>query len=181
MKNSVLIISVLSLALISCKKENTATISESTDSTIVKDNIINEPVDSTSTVNQDSIINNAPITKEVLERGVMRDVKNNKITRTVDAEALPGTFGEEFTEENQELIIKINNYPKKNISAKITTEAKDFNIRFNQIKTPDGKYDGPFGKEITHEIPSKGEVWLIIGKSNMASGKTTGKFSVTID
>ena len=55
------------------------------------------------------------------------------------------------------------------------------NIRFNQIKTPDGKYDGPFGREISYKISSKGEVWLMIGKNLMADGKNTGRFSVRIE
>ena len=55
------------------------------------------------------------------------------------------------------------------------------NIRFNQIKLANGDYDGPFGREINYEIKEKGEVWLIIAKSNMASGDATGKFKIRIE
>ncbi len=36
-------------------------------------------------------------------------------------------------------------------------------------------------REITYDVPSSGEIWLIIGKNNMAEGKTTGSFSVTVE
>jgi len=127
------------------------------------------------------VINNAPKTKEVLKTGVMRDVKEGKITRTVDAEQLPVTLGEEFTEDGQECTLKITGFSKPNIKAKISTNQKDFNIRFNQIRLPNGDYDGPFGREITYDVKEKGEVWLIIGKSNMASGNTKGSFTVSIE
>jgi len=54
------------------------------------------------------------------------------------------------------------------------------NIRFNQIKLPSGETEGPFGREMLLKTKEKGEIWLIIGKSNMASGETKGKFSVSI-
>ena len=54
------------------------------------------------------------------------------------------------------------------------------NIRFSQIKLPNGNFDGPFTQDISYEVKEKGEIWLIIGKSNMASGEAKGKFKVTI-
>ena len=55
------------------------------------------------------------------------------------------------------------------------------NIRFNQIKFPDGSFDGPFRKKLTHTVKENGEVWLIIGKNNMAEGTANGDFSVTVE
>jgi hypothetical protein len=46
-------------------------------------------MDSAAVKMKDSVINNAPKTKEVLKTGVMRTVKDGKITRTVDAEQFP--------------------------------------------------------------------------------------------
>ena len=54
------------------------------------------------------------------------------------------------------------------------------NIRFNQIKLANGDYDGPFGREISYDIKQKGEIWLIVSKSNMASGETKGKFEIEL-
>ncbi|MBW7676934.1 hypothetical protein [Chryseobacterium chendengshani] len=180
MKKSVLLF--IPLIILSCKKEVPVT------ETTMKDSIIvtNQPSpqsdpESLDTQTRDSLINNAAVTKEVLRTGVMREEKDRVIIRMADGERLPFTIGEEFTEKHDKLILKIANFNKSKISAKIDTKQKDFNIRFNQIKLPDGKMDGPFMREITYDVPKPGEVWLIIGKNNMADGKTTGSFSVTIE
>lgn len=183
MKRFSLYISILSiLAFISCKKETSTTSSTSNDSiNLVESNSIETIIDSSGIKKEDSILNNKPFIKEDVKKGLMREIQNNKIIRTIDAARLPVTIDEEFTQENQELVLKILHFPNKNISAKINTDEKDFNIRFNQIKTPNGQLDGPFGRDLSYELSSKGEILLIIGKSNMASGKTMGLFSVSID
>jgi len=162
MKRSLLLIP---LFIISCQKESAPVETQKNDSVIVSEQPDTAPkMDSAAVKMKDSVINNAPKTKEVLKTGVMRTVKDGKITRTVDAEQFPITLGEEFK-----------------IKAKISTNEKDFNIRFNQIKLPNGDFDGPFGREITYDVKDKGEVWLIIGKSNMASGNTKGSFTVSVE
>jgi len=179
MKKSLLLIPLI---IVSCKKEPAVSEISDKDSSVVTE----QPASSIRTDSavlrmKDSVINNAPKTKEVLKTGVMRDVKEGKITRTVDAEQLPVTLGEEFTEDGQEFTLKITGFSKPGIKAKISTNQKDFNIRFNQIRLPNGDYDGPFGREIIYDVKEKGEVWLIIGKSNMASGNTKGSFTVSVE
>lgn len=179
MKKALLLIPLI---IISCKKDPNVTEIKDKDSMAITE--LPDPqsqMDSAAMRKQDSVINNAPVTKEVLRKGVMRNEKDGQIIRTADASQLPFTLGEEFTKDNQELVLKLTNYDEPSIKAKISTKEKDFNIRFNQIKLPNGEYDGPFGREISHEIPGKGEVWLIIGKSNMASGNTKGSFSVSVE
>lgn len=179
MKKSLLLIPLI---IISCKKEPNVTETPNKDSAVVTempDTAVN--TDSAALRKQDSIINNAPVTKQVLRKGVMRTEKDGQIIRTADASQLPFTLGEEFTKDGQELILKLTHYDKPNIKASISTNEKDFNIRFNQIKLPNGDYDGPFGREITYETKGTGEVWLIIGKSNMASGNTKGNFNVSVE
>ncbi|WP_333597929.1 hypothetical protein [Chryseobacterium flavum] len=179
MKKSLLLIPLI---IISCKKDPKISETVDRDSTIVTempDSVTK--TDSAALRKRDSIINNAPATKEVLRKGVMRNEKDGQIIRTADASQLPFTLGEQFTEDNQELVLKLINYNQPEIKAKISTKEKDFNIRFNQIKLPNGDYDGPFGREITYETSGKGEVWLIIGKSNMASGNTKGNFTVSVE
>lgn len=179
MKKSLLLIPLI---IISCKKDPKISETVDRDSTIVTE--MPDSVTKTDSValrKRDSIINNAPATKEVLRKGVMRNEKDGQIIRTADASQLPFTLGEQFTEDNQELVLKLINYNQPEIKAKISTKEKDFNIRFNQIKLPNGDYDGPFGREITYETSGKGEVWLIIGKSNMASGNTKGNFTVSVE
>ncbi|KAA2215480.1 hypothetical protein [Chryseobacterium sediminis] len=179
MKKSLLLIPLI---IISCKKEPAVTNVPEKDSTVVTempDSVVK--ADSAALRKRDSIINNAPATKEVLRKGVMRTEKEGQIIRTADATQLPFTLGEEFKKDDQELVLKLTHYDRPNIKAKISTKEKDFNIRFNQIKLPNGDYDGPFGREITYETPGKGEVWLIIGKSNMASGNTKGSFTISVE
>lgn len=179
MKKSLLLIPLI---IVACKKEPAVTVTKDKDSTVVTempDSVVK--TDSVVLRKKDSIINNAPVTKEVLRKGVMRDEKDGQIIRTADANQLPFTIGEEFTKDDQDFILKLTRYDRPNIKAKISTKEKDFNIRFNQIRLPNGNYDGPFGREITYETPGKGEVWLIIGKSNMASGNTKGSFTVTVE
>ncbi|WP_294245222.1 hypothetical protein [uncultured Chryseobacterium sp.] len=173
---------LLPLALLSCKKDPEVTVNQKKDSTVVSENPGPvEKSDSAAVRMKDSIINNAPKTKEVLRTGVMREVKEGQITRTIDAAQLPVRLGEEFTTDGQEFILKITGFSKSDIKAAISTKEKDFNIRFNQIRLPNGDYDGPFGREITYNVKGEGEVWLIIGKSNMASGKTKGSFTVAVE
>jgi hypothetical protein len=179
MKKSLLLIPLI---IISCKKESKMMETPDTDSVVVSEQTA--PVEKTDSVAlrmKDSIINNAPKTKEVLRTGVMREVKDGQIIRIIDGKRLPVTLGEEFTKDGQELILKIIDFEDPTLKAKISTKEKDFNIRFNQIKLPNGDYDGPFGRDITYDIKSKGEVWLIIGKSNMASGNTKGNFTVSVE
>src|SRR5690606_36540655 len=109
-----------------------------------------------------------------------RSVENGQITTTIDAEMLPLTLSEEFTDKQQAYMIKIENFSGESISGEIVPENPQMNIRFNQIRLPDGTLDGPFSRKISYKTPDKGEIWLIVGKSNMASGVSTGKFTVKI-
>lgn len=179
MKKSLLLIPLI---IISCKKDPNVEPAENRDSTVISEQH-DSPVktDSAAVRMKDSMINNAPKTKEVLKTGVMRSVKDGEIIRTVDADQFPLTLGEEFTADDQKFILKITNFDKPGIKAKIDTKQKDFNIRFNQIKLPNGDYDGPFSREITYDVKGKGEVWLIIGRSPMASGNTKGSFTVSLE
>jgi len=168
--------------ILSCKKDVPVSETTNKDSVAVSDQpATDSSTESAEARERDSVINNAPVTKEVLRTGVAREEKDRVIVRLADGERLPFTIGEEFTEKHDKLILKISNFNKPKITAKISTKQQDFNIRFNQIQLPDGKMDGPFMREITYDVPKPGEVWLIIGKNLMADGKTTGSFSVTVE
>lgn len=164
---------VIPLLIISCKKETQVT-DKKTDSIIVSEQSANTTqIDSQNLkINQDTL--KTPINTK-------SEVKNGEIVKVVDGEKLPLLIDEKFTDKNQKLIIKIRNYEKPNLKASILPKNNNMNIRFNQIRTPDGKFDGPFGREITYEIPGTGEVWLIIGKNLMADGDLEGEFSLRIE
>lgn len=170
------------LTAISCQKEKTQTVENEKDSVIVSEQEAAENLpDSAVLLTKDSMINNAPKTKEVLKNGVMREEEDRVIIRVADGQRLPFTIGEKFTEKHDKLILKISDFTQSEITATIKVKDSKQNIRFNQIKFPDGSMDGPFGKELTHIVKEKGEVWLIIGKNNMAEGSITGDFSVTVE
>ena len=167
---------------VSCQKEKTQTVENEKDSVIVSEHEAAENLpDSAVLLTKDSMINNAPKTKKVLETGVMREEQDRVIIRVADGQRLPFTIGEKFTENHDKLILKISDFTQSEIKATIKSKDSKQNIRFNQIKFPDGSMGGPFGKKLTHIVKEKGEVWLIIGKNNMAEGSITGDFSVTVE
>jgi len=171
---------IIPLALISCKKETSVSNLEIQEDSVITEQIIPKPKSLTKS-EKDSVINNAPKTKEILRRGVMREIEGNKIFRIADAEQLPFSIGEEFTQDGQQFILKIQNFEKEQISVTVKPQNETQNIRINQIKLPNGDFDGPFSREIkNYEISQKGEIWLIIGKSNMASGEMKGNFTVSV-
>lgn len=172
---------LLPLIALACnKKEAVTETSINFDSANVADHSsVNVNTDSSAI--KDSMINNAPVTQEVLREGVMREVEGNNIIRTAPAEQLPFTIGEEFTEENQKFILKIKDYKNSKLSVKIVNADPGLNVRINQIRFPDATFDGPFEKEVSVDTPKKGEYWIIVGHNLMADGKMTGKFSLEID
>ncbi|KQT21810.1 hypothetical protein ASG31_00230 [Chryseobacterium sp. Leaf404] len=177
-------IAIVFLFLNSCQKEKTETSDQTvaSDSLTVNEQASGENAEETAAVRmKDSMINNAPKTKEVLETGVMREEKDRVIIRMADGQRTPITIGEKFTEKHDKLILKITDFSKPQIKASIKVKDSKQNIRINQIKMPDGSMDGPFGKDLVHDVKGKGEVWIIIGKNNMADGATVGDFSVTVE
>ena len=164
MKKLILLIPIF---LLSCNKTESVKMSTSTADTIAQNPILE--------------YDTAKVAGTTAGRqGMMREVDGNKIIRTADAQQIPFSIGEEFTEEDQQFILKIKNFKGRNITGEITPENPYMNIRFNQIKLPNGSFDGPFGRQINYAVKGGGELWLIIGKSNMASGNVKGNFSVDI-
>lgn len=174
MKNSVLLVSLL--LIVSCKKAVPSQENKK-DSVIVSEQYSNTlSLDSANEkMNNDTLQSVNTKSDESLSK------QNGEIVKLVDGEKLPSTLECEFTDKIQKVFVRIANYKKDQLKANIVPENNNMNIRFNQIKTPDGKYDGPFGREISYKISGKGEVWLIIGKNLMAEGDNMGRFSVRIE
>lgn len=174
-----IIIFLLPIFVISCKKETVATVSTSKDSVIVSEfaqPLIN--ADSASIKVNDSTLRNYEKKAILIEN---ESDKNGTIVKIISGEHLPFTIDTQFTDKENHLIIKILKYNNPQLRATISTDQKDFNVQFNQIKLANGELDGPFSKEITYKMPKKGEVWLMIGINNRAEGKATGKFSVLVE
>ncbi|OPB91143.1 hypothetical protein BAS09_13095 [Elizabethkingia ursingii] len=109
-----------------------------------------------------------------------RQATGNTITREVDVKTFPVTFEDEFTNEDQKLIIHLKNAGNIKITGKITSESGNQNIRFNNVELNNQSIDGPFGQNIEYNLNQKGDYNLVIGKSLMADGSQKGKFSVQL-
>ena len=168
---------LLPLLICSCTKKDTHSKMITKDSTEIPDQrSVEYPADSSKGVVLSS--NDEPDKNEMAK--TFRIIDGDRIIKTINANMIPLTISDEFTTDQQKLILKIKNFKGKKIVGKISAKNTDMNLRFNQIKFADGSFDGPFGRDISIEIPKPGEISLIIGKNLMADGKLTGKFSVTL-
>lgn len=167
------LLAILPLLIVSCQKDVASSNLKSDSVMLSKQSDIAPKIDSAPTglVMVDKM--------DALEKD--RVIEGEEIIKTIDASQFPITIADEFSDADQQMIIKIKNFKTDKISGIITPENPEMNIRFNQIKLTNGDYDGPFGSNLTYDIKSEGEIWLIIAKSNMASGETKGKFSVRLE
>ncbi len=106
--------------------------------------------------------------------------ESNQNIVTVDASKMPIRLNLEIKNPDEQLILKLENLNQPKITGRLRTD-QPMNLRFNQIRLPDNTFDGPFGQTIEYETKQKGEYWLILSKSNMASGTPTGKFFVKVE
>ena len=83
-------------------------------------------------------------------------------------------------EAPQNVVVYINVKQGKNLSAILYAKDARANIRINQVFTPDGKADGPFGRELYKPIFKRGMYKLIIGHDLMAEGGSAVKFKLRI-
>ena len=169
---------LIPLLLFSCKKEAAVEILNS-DSLISTDqNTVVNPKDTFALKDSNSL--EKPKVEAAKANSESKVLEGNKIIQTIDASKIPISINEEFTNDDQQLIIKIENFKGSKITGNIVPQNEMMNIRFNQIKLADGEFDGPFGRDISYVIKKSGEIWLLISKSNMASEKATGKFTVSL-
>jgi hypothetical protein len=80
----------------------------------------------------------------------------------------------------QHVIVNVDIKQGKQLFAILHTHGPNANIRINQVVTPDGKADGPFGKSVIRPILKQGMYKLIIGHNLMADGASEGKFDLRV-
>lgn len=68
----------------------------------------------------------------------------------------------------------------KLLTATLTSPDASANIRINQIFTPSGKADGPFGKELKQTLREQGTYKLILAENMMQGEEWKGKFNLTV-
>lgn len=166
------LLAIVPLLLMSCQKNESITeTSTGQDSALMAGNEMDSPTNGMVVLDQEK-------PKSVTK--AFRVIDGDSIIKTINADMIPLTISDEFTTDQQKYILKIKNFSEKKINATINPGTADMNVRFNQIKYADGTFDGPFGLEITQDLNKPGEIWLIVGKNLMASGKPTGKFTISL-
>lgn len=68
----------------------------------------------------------------------------------------------------------------KQLTAIILPEDSTANIRINQIFTPSGKADGPFGRELKRALREQGTYKIILAENMMQGEEWKGNFKLTI-
>ena len=116
--------------------------------------------------------------KSTENQNTQRIVTGNVISRVVDMYKFPTEIEEEFTDENQKLVLLLKNTRRTKISGRIIPESDQQNIRFNNIELNKRSIDGPFGRNFEYELNQTGDYSIVIQKSLMASGTQVGKFKV---
>ena len=173
------LLAILAFLIVSCQKnEMISEDGKKSDSVILSDQtVIDNKIGSAA----NGIVAMDELNATKASFKTFRVVDGDSIVKTINADMIPLTITDEFTPKVQKLVLKIKNFDRAKIVGTITPENPQMNIRFNQMKLANGDYDGPFGRELNYEIKEKGEIWLIIAKSNMASGDATGKFKIRIE
>lgn len=166
------LLAIVPLLLMSCQKNESIT-----KTAVEKDSVLMAGNEMDSSTNGMVVMDQE---KPESVTKAFRVIDGDSIVKIINADMIPLTISDEFTTDQQKYILKIKNFSEKKINATINLGAADMNVRFNQIKYADGTFDGPFGLQIMQDINKPGEIWLIVGKNLMASGKPTGKFTISL-
>ncbi|MEO5908879.1 MAG: hypothetical protein ABIR50_00370 [Ginsengibacter sp.] len=68
----------------------------------------------------------------------------------------------------------------KELFAALSSDDKNANIRISQVGLPDSTFDGPFGKDLHHEMMGPGNYKIIIGENMMAGDRWKGDFVLRV-
>ena len=66
------------------------------------------------------------------------------------------------------------------VRVKIKTPSDTANIRISQLFSPNGKADGPFGKELIHRFIDSGQYYITVNENRMVGNRYTGPYEVKI-
>ncbi len=81
---------------------------------------------------------------------------------------------------NHPVIVYIPVKQGRHLTASISSDDSAANVRINQIITPGGKADGPFGRDFTFAIHQQGTYRLLIGENLMQGDEWKGEFKLTV-
>lgn len=66
------------------------------------------------------------------------------------------------------------------VRIKIKTPSDTANIRISQLFSPNGKADGPFGKELIHRFIDSGQYYITVNENRMVGNRYSGPYEVAI-
>lgn len=112
-------------------------------------------------------------------------IRNSEVNDSViyirfPADSISTTVSGKMKGINHPVTVLIPIKQGKQLTASIKTEDSLANIRINQIFTPDGKADGPFGKNLKRAIHQQGMYKLIIAENMMQGDEWKGTFVLTV-
>jgi len=82
--------------------------------------------------------------------------------------------------EGQSVYLKFSSGDYTRLAGSLSSTDSSANIRFSQMTMPNGEMDGPFGREISHDLPVRGDYLLRISESLMAGDPWGGEVDITI-
>ncbi len=134
----------------------------------------NEPTTPAKIVHLDSTVSNkiAPLVT------VTNDTLIRMFFKIADTGTIASAQG--FINGETSVICEVTIQRADSIHATVTPEEINGNVRFAQIILPDGKADGPFGRELKYATPQTGTYRLRISENQMAGDKWKGNFKVKV-
>lgn len=125
------------------------------------------------------------VTTNIDSTQVKKTALNNIISPsendTVRVNIVNGTASLQIHKEERKYVnLAFNSADYTKMTGTLSSKDSLANIRFNNIVLPNGEMDGPFGREITYDLPVKGDYILSIHESLMAGDPWAGDFEVTI-
>ncbi|TDH27330.1 hypothetical protein EXU57_07010 [Segetibacter sp. 3557_3] len=76
------------------------------------------------------------------------------------------------------VLVNVNKGSK--LMAVVKNVTPGLNLRINQLHTPSGSTDGPFGNRLDYKAADSGTYRIVVGSNLMAEGVTSGKFNMVI-
>lgn len=82
---------------------------------------------------------------------------------------------------DQTIYVRFESKSYQKVHASLSSPESTANIRFSQIFLPDGTMDGPFGRELTYDLPTEGSYQISIHENMMAGNPWEGNFNIQIE
>ncbi len=154
MKRALLLLTITGFALYACSDKKGQEMTEKKDS-ITKDTVTQTVKVDSPVVSSDSTIVKLSLTEG---KGKIQTHKN----------------------KGQTVYIQFQSQGFKKLSARLSSQAPDANVRIAQIKLPDGTMDGPFGQEMEYAFSFDGVYTLAVNENIMAGDPWEGDFTIEV-